>query len=62
MSPFLVTRQFSDYTFKAVVEKILKVLTVENKDIRKAEWNNKEVSSSPNFGYLNRVSLSPLLI
>lgn len=26
------------------MEKILKVLTVENKDIRKADWNNKEVS------------------
>ncbi|KAF9048489.1 P-loop containing nucleoside triphosphate hydrolase protein [Panaeolus papilionaceus] len=27
----------------AVVEKILKVLTVDGKDIRKAEWNNKEI-------------------
>jgi len=25
------------------VEKILKVLTVDEKDVRKAEWNNKEV-------------------
>jgi hypothetical protein len=28
------------------VEKIHKVLTVDGKDIRKAEWNNKEVSES----------------
>ncbi|KAG5635480.1 hypothetical protein H0H81_011083 [Sphagnurus paluster] len=27
----------------ATVEKILKVLTVDGKDIRKAEWNNKEI-------------------
>jgi len=27
----------------ATVEKIYKVLTVDNKDIRKAEWNNKEI-------------------
>jgi len=27
----------------AIVEKILKVLTVDNKDIRKADWNNKEI-------------------
>lgn len=27
----------------ATVEKILKVLTVDQKDIRKAEWNNKEI-------------------
>ena len=26
------------------MEKILKVLTVESKDIRKAEWGNKEVN------------------
>ncbi|KAG5635353.1 hypothetical protein DXG03_005443, partial [Asterophora parasitica] len=26
----------------ATVEKILKVLTVDGKDIRKADWNNKE--------------------
>lgn len=25
------------------MEKILKVLTVDEKDVRKAEWNNKEV-------------------
>ncbi|KAF5370440.1 hypothetical protein D9615_009760 [Tricholomella constricta] len=31
----------------AIVEKVLKVLTVENKDIRKAEWNNKE--STPSY-------------
>ncbi len=30
--------------FQAMVEKIHKVLTVDNKDIRKAEWNNKEAS------------------
>lgn len=30
--------------FQATVEKIHKVLTVDNKDIRKAEWNNKEAS------------------
>jgi len=29
---------------QATVEKIYKVLTVDGKDIRKAEWNNKEVS------------------
>jgi hypothetical protein len=28
---------------QAVVEKVLKVLTVDQKDIRKADWNNKEV-------------------
>ena len=28
---------------QATVEKIYKVLTEENKDVRKAEWNNKEV-------------------
>lgn len=27
----------------AVVEKVLKVLTVDQKDIRKADWNNKEI-------------------
>ncbi|KAF8149817.1 P-loop containing nucleoside triphosphate hydrolase protein [Crassisporium funariophilum] len=27
----------------AIVEKILKTLTVDNKDIRKADWNNKEI-------------------
>ncbi|KAG6864089.1 hypothetical protein C0991_012565 [Blastosporella zonata] len=27
----------------ATVEKVLKVLTEDNKDVRKAEWNNKEV-------------------
>jgi hypothetical protein len=25
------------------VEKILKVITVDNKDVRKVDWNNKEV-------------------
>ncbi|KAF8899877.1 P-loop containing nucleoside triphosphate hydrolase protein [Gymnopilus junonius] len=27
----------------AIVEKVLKTLTVDSKDIRKAEWNNKEI-------------------
>lgn len=27
----------------ATVEKVLKTLTVDNKDVRKAEWNNKEI-------------------
>ena len=34
-----------DLSRKATVEKILKVLTVDNKDVRKAEWTNKEVGS-----------------
>jgi hypothetical protein len=29
---------------KATVEKIMKVLAVDGRDARKAEWNNKEVS------------------
>jgi hypothetical protein len=29
---------------KATVEKVLKALSADNKDARKAEWNNKEVS------------------
>jgi hypothetical protein len=29
--------------YQATVEKILKVLTVDSKDVRKADWNNKEV-------------------
>lgn len=28
------------------MEKIHKVLTVDNKDVRKAEWTNKEVNTS----------------
>ena len=30
---------------QATVEKVLKTLTVDGKDIRKADWNNKEVST-----------------
>ncbi|KAG6882038.1 hypothetical protein C0993_012141, partial [Termitomyces sp. T159_Od127] len=33
----------------ATVEKILKTLTVDNKDVRKAEWTNKEVGTSFRF-------------
>lgn len=29
--------------FQTIVEKIYKVLTVDNKDVRKVDWNNKEV-------------------
>ncbi|KAG6910115.1 hypothetical protein DXG01_013169 [Tephrocybe rancida] len=32
-----------DHSFKITVEKVLKVLTVDGKDVRKAEWNNKEI-------------------
>jgi len=34
---------FTDIETQAVIEKVLKTLTVDSKDIRKAEWNNKEV-------------------
>ena len=30
---------------QATIEKVLKTLTVDAKDIRKADWNNKEVST-----------------
>ena len=33
----------------ATVEKILKTLKEDNKDVRKGQWSNKEVSSSPTF-------------
>ena len=39
------------------MEKILKVLTVENKDIRKADWNNKEVH---NMSFYTLFPLLPL--
>lgn len=32
---------------KATTEKVLKMLSEENKDVRKAEWTNKEVCSIP---------------
>ncbi|KAG6817176.1 hypothetical protein H0H87_011877 [Tephrocybe sp. NHM501043] len=32
-----------DLSLKATVEKVLKVLTEDNKDARKAEWSNKEI-------------------
>lgn len=32
---------------QAIVEKILKTLTVDNKDIRKGDWTNKEVRIWP---------------
>ena len=38
-----------------MVEKILKVLTVDGKDIRKAEWSNKEVSDV--FGFCHQIFL-----
>jgi len=34
-----------DSASQATIEKIYKVLTVDEKDVRKAEWTNKEVSS-----------------
>jgi len=33
----------TDDPSKAIVEKILKLLTVGGKDVRKADWNNKQV-------------------
>ena len=35
------------FFLQATVEKVLKVLTVDSKDARKAEWTNKEVSALP---------------
>lgn len=32
---------------QATVERVLKVLSEENKDVRKAEWSNKEVNIHP---------------
>ena len=32
---------------EATTEKVLKVLSEENKDVRKAEWTNKEVCRIP---------------
>jgi obg-like ATPase 1 len=31
----------------AITERILQVLTEEGRDVRKAEWNNKEVGKAP---------------
>jgi obg-like ATPase 1 len=49
----------------AIIEKIYKVLTEENKDVRKADWNNKEVCSidsvTPMIGR-KRVSLETQLV
>lgn len=33
--------------YQDTVAKVLEVLSVQNKDVRKAEWNNKEVSFHP---------------
>jgi len=52
---------YSNLYFKVVVEKILKVLTVENKDIRKADWNNKEVHNLSSILYFH-LSLLPIFL
>ena len=41
------------------VEKILKCLTEENKDVRKGTWTNKEVSTGVWLIHLNSVPLAP---
>jgi obg-like ATPase 1 len=44
----------------ATTERILKVLTEEKKDVRKAEWNNKEVSTLDSFTEYFEELMSPL--
>ena len=47
---------------QAVVEKVLKVLTVDQKDIRKADWNNKEVGvMAPFFLLFDTMKKSAML-
>lgn len=36
-------------SLQATVEKVLKTLTVDSKDVRKGEWTNKEASFFPSF-------------
>ena len=43
---------------KAITERILHVLTVEGKDVRKIDWNNREVSER--FDYHDRSAYSLL--
>lgn len=38
---------WSHYQVQATVEKVLKTLSEDNKDVRKADWNNKEVRLIP---------------
>ena len=45
-----LTRDHSDEEReKAITERILHVLKEEGKDVRKVDWNNREVSERPNY-------------
>lgn len=43
----------------ATTERILKVLTEEKRDVRKADWNNKEVSSFAEYDLTEELTLCP---